>query len=268
MKKSNHISTALLAAGALFVASSSANAVLLQGNPFVPAGADFQIFALQGIDSSTPTGKTGFSPQVNRDFEFAGATGVSYDRGNGQLTDFGLGLYFNAQQQVQSTGLNIQFNGLVNASSVNITVEDFDIKLGATFFNPQKVEPGILILGPNKTVIASASPTDIFANLTPNSTNSGGKKGGGDVWDINLGQLLTTLKMSDTAISGYILYADATAGERPNSDPYLLVSAGNGIVVVPEFGNYIAGLAAIAFAGLFHVRQLQLRRKASQVKIS
>ena len=262
MKKSNHISTALLAAGALFVVSSSANAVLLQGNPFIPAGADFQIFALQGIDSSTPTGKTGFSPQVNRDFEFAGATGVSYDRGNGQLTDFGLGLYFNAQQQVQSTGLNIQFNGLVNASSVNITVEDFDIKLGATFFNPQKVEPGILILGPNKTVIASASPTDIFGNLTPHSGKTS------DVWDINLGQLLTTLKMSDTAISGYILYADATAGERPNSDPYLLVSAGNGIVVVPEFGNYIAGLAAIAFAGLFHVRQLQLRRKASQVKIS
>ena len=262
MKKSNHISTALLAAGALFVVSSSANAVLLQGNPFIPAGADFQIFALQGIDSSTPTGKTGFSPQVNRDFEFAGATGVSYDRGNGQLTDFGLGLYFKAQQQVQSTGLNIQFNGLVNASSVNITVEDFDIKLGATFFNPQKVEPGILILGPNKTVIASASPTDIFGNLTPHSGKTS------DVWDINLGQLLTTLKMSDTAISGYILYADATAGERPNSDPYLLVSAGNGIVVVPEFGNYIAGLAAIAFAGLFHVRQLQLRRKASQVKIS
>ena len=262
MKKSNHISTALLAAGALVVASSSANAVLLQGNPFIPAGANFQIFALQGIDSSTPTGKTGFSPQVNRDFEFAGATGVSYDQGNGHLTDFGLGLYFNAQQQVQSTGLNIQFNGLVNASSVNITVEDFDIKLGATFFNPQKVEPGILILGPNKTVIASASPTDIFGNLTPHSGKTS------DVWDINLGQLLTTLKMSDTAISGYILYADATGGERPNSDPYLLVSAGNGIVVVPEFGNYIAGLAAIAFAGLFHVRQLQLRRNAAKVKIS
>jgi hypothetical protein len=265
MKKSNLISTALLAAGALFVASSSANAVLLQGNPFIPVGANFQIFALQGIDSSTPTGKTGFSPQVNRDFEFAGATGVSYDRGNGQLTDFGLGLYLNSQQQVQSTGLNIRYNGLVNASSVNVTVEDFDIKVGAAFFNPLKVEPGILILGPNNTVIASASPTDIFPNLVPNTTAGKAK---GDVWDINLGQLLSTLKMSDTAISGFILYADATAGERPNSDPYLLVSAGNGIVVVPEFGNYIAGLAAIAFAGLFHARQLQLRRNAAKVKIS
>jgi hypothetical protein len=264
MKKSNQISTVLLAIGTFFVAISSANAVLLQGNPFTPVGANFQIFALQGIDDSTPTGKTGFSPQVNRDFEFPGATGVSYDQGNGHLTDFGLGLYFNSSNQVQSTGLNIQYNGLVNASSVNITVEDFDIKVGATFFNPQKVEPGILILGPNKTVIASASPTDIFANLTPNTSG----KAKGDVWDINLGQLLSTLKMSDTAISGYILYADATAGEKPNSDPYLLISAGNGIVVVPEFGNYIAGLAAIAFAGLFHVRQLQLRRSAAKVKIS
>jgi hypothetical protein len=42
----------------------------------------------------------------------------------------------------------------------------------------------------------------------------------------------------------------------------------NTIVVVPEFGNYIAGLAAIAFAGLFHVRQLQLRRNAAKIKIS
>jgi len=261
VKKSNQILAALLAVGTLLIANSSANAVLLVGNPFVPTGANFQMFALQGIDSSTPTGKSGFSPQVNRDFEFPDSIGVSYDQGNGQLTNFGLGLYFNSQQQVQSTGLNIRYNGLVSASSVNITVEDFDIKAGATFFNPQKVEPGILILGPNNTVIASASPTDIFHNLVPN-TKTGQK---GDVWDINLGSVLNTLNISDTTISGFILYADATGGERPNSDPYLLVSAGNGIVV-PEASNYIVGLAGIMFAGLFHRRQVQLKRKAAAVK--
>src|ERR1700722_13669865 len=78
--------------------NSTASAVVEEGNPYVPAGADFQIFALQGIDSSNPTGQSSFSPQVNLDDEFADGIGVSYDAGSsggkggkgGGLTDFGL----------------------------------------------------------------------------------------------------------------------------------------------------------------------------------
>jgi hypothetical protein len=40
----------------------------------------------------------------------------------------------------------------------------------------------------------------------------------------------------------------------------------NTIVVVPEATNYLVGLAAILFAGLFHVRQFQLKRKEVQVR--
>jgi len=40
----------------------------------------------------------------------------------------------------------------------------------------------------------------------------------------------------------------------------------NTIIAVPEATNYLMGLAAIVFAGLFHARQLQLRRKTAAVK--
>lgn len=247
----------------LFFVTGPLRAVTLQGNPFTPTGSDFQIFALQGIDSSTPTGKTGFNPQVNTDFEFTPSIGVSYDKGNGSLTDFGLGLYYNSAQQVQSTGLHIQYNQSVNAYSVSITVMDFDIKSGATFFNPNKVEPGLLLLGSNNSIYASLSPTDIFPYLTPTSSTSGKKSKAGDVWDINFGDLLAGLNIADAPITGFILYADATGGEKPNSDPYLLLSVGNGMVVVPEPATYFAGFAAIAFALLFHARQV-LKRKTTK----
>jgi len=45
---------------------------------------------------------------------------------------------------------------------------------------------------------------------------------------------------------------------------YFLLSVGNG-VVVPEAGNFVAGLAAIAFGGLFHLRQARRQRKAITV---
>jgi hypothetical protein len=40
----------------------------------------------------------------------------------------------------------------------------------------------------------------------------------------------------------------------------------NTIVVVPEAANYIVGLIAILFAGLFQVRQIQLRRQAIRIR--
>jgi hypothetical protein len=45
---------------------------------------------------------------------------------------------------------------------------------------------------------------------------------------------------------------------------YFLLSVGNG-VVVPEARNFVAGLAAIAFGGIFHMRQVHRQRKAVTV---
>jgi hypothetical protein len=260
MKNTKQLLAAALFAGVLVMASSSANAVVDVGNPFTPTGADFSIFALQGIDSSHSMGASGFSPQVNQDFEFTPSIGVAYDTGGGVLKDFGLGLY-TAGGSTESTGLKIQYTGLVDAASVTITVEDFDISSKDTFFKTGKVEPSILLLGPGGTVYGSAKPVDIFPLLTP-SSSAAGKKGGSDVWDVSFAKLLAALHLADAPISGFILYADSTGGEIPGSDPYLLVSVGSGIPVVPEPANYIAGFAAVAFALLFHAKQV-LKRKVS-----
>ena len=69
------------------VASHTANAVVLLGQPYTPSSdANYTISAVQGIDASDPLGKSDFNPQVNRDFEFQGAIGVSYDTGGSKLT--------------------------------------------------------------------------------------------------------------------------------------------------------------------------------------
>src|SRR2546428_10793503 len=79
-------------AGVFILASSSANAgVDRLGTPFTPAGANFSIVALQGIDGN-PIGGTG-SPQVNLNFEFPAVLGATIDQGGGKLKDFGIGLY-------------------------------------------------------------------------------------------------------------------------------------------------------------------------------
>jgi hypothetical protein len=249
----------------LLVGTSSLRAVTLLGQPFTPVGANYSIFALQGIDASHTFGDPSFSPQVNLDFEFDGSTGVSYQKTPGSgLTDFGIGLYQPVKNGATfSTGLNFQYNQAVLASSVTITVRDFDIGASDTFFNNQKVEPRILLLGANNTVYASASPTDIFPNLIANTTVSGGKKAADDVWDIRFADLLNTLHLADAPITGFILYADTLDGERANSDPYLFIGTGNGIPVIPETGNYVFGVAAILIAGLFQLKQLRQKRKAT-----
>jgi hypothetical protein len=252
-----HFLAAIFCAANFFAFGPTASAVVLKGNPFTPLGANFEIFALQGIDASNPIGQSGFNPQVNQDFEFKGSTGVSYDDGTGHLKDFGLGLYNNAQHQVQSTGVNIHYFAPVDAASVTITVEDFDIQAGHdTFFKTQKVEPSILLLGAGNSVFASAKPTDIFPNLVPRTGANT------DIWDLNFGALLNSLHLADGQITGFILYADSLNGETPGSDPYLLVSAGNGMVV-PEPANYVAGLGAILFAALFHFGQVRAKRRGT-----
>jgi hypothetical protein len=239
------------------VAAPSANAVVtLLGNPFRPTGADFQIYASQAVDLSTGNGQSGVNPQANLGVEFPDGIGISYDTGGKSLTNFGLGLYSDTQHNTQTTGLSLQYDQLVQASSLTVRLEDFDISSTSTFFNPQKVEPGVLFLGPTGSVIRNALPTDIFSALT--FVNSGGKA---DVWDLSFAQLLGNLHMQDTAISGFVLYADRTNGEVPNSDPYFLVSAGNGIPAIPESGTYLPGIAAIIFVLTFHIHRLCERKK-------
>jgi hypothetical protein len=246
----------LFAIGAIAATSSSAHAVVQLGNPFTPSGAEFQITAVQGIDASNPFGKSGFNPQVNHDFEFQGSTGVSYDAGGGKLTDFGLGLYA-AGNVTQSTGLRIDYNNLVTASSIVVTLEDFDIKAGKdTAFNPQKVAPTLILFGANNTMFAKANPTDIFAAMSPVSTTD---KHAEDTWNLNFDQLLKNLNVADGSIKGFLLAADMAAGERPNSDPYLMIAVGSGIPAVPEPGTYAAGLFGIGIAVTSVLRSLKRR---------
>jgi hypothetical protein len=253
-----------LTVAALLASIATSSATTLLGNPFRPTGADYEIYATQGIDASHPLGNNDFSPQVNRGFEFPEGIGVSYQQ-NGHLTDFGLGLYRDANNNVVSTGLRINYDQLVVASSVTITLEDFDIHAGHdTFFNPHKVEPIISLLGPSGSIFATFNPVDIFPNMTPNTSGNGNA----DVWDISFASLLHSLHINDGPISGFLLSADQVHGERVPSDPYFLVSAGNGIPAIPEPSNYVAGWAAILFGGLFHMRQLKLRKEAALAQSS
>ena len=250
--KLHKLLTLSLITGAYTVATS-ANAVVLMGNPVTPAGTNYQITAVQGITDSTPMGATGVSPQVNQDFEFKGSTGVSYDTGAGKLTDFGLGLYSGPNNSILSTGVRVDYNNLVTASSIVVTLEDFDIQAGHdTFFNPQKVEPTVLLLGDNNVILGKANPTQVFSALSP----SGSTK---DVWNLNFGKLMDNLKLADGPIKGFILAADMAAGEKPNSDPYLMINVGDGIPTVPEADTYMVGLFGIGIALVSILRSLKRR---------
>jgi hypothetical protein len=252
----------VLAALASHVGAAPNNVTLL-GQPFTPTGADFQIFALQGIDASHTFGDGSIAPQVNVGFEFADGIGVTYSNASNQATNFGIGLYQGAANSTLSTGLEVRYNAPVDAASVTVRTEDYDITPGQdVFFNKNKVEPSIVLLGANNTVIASAGPRDIFPNLVAIAPGGGKKANDDGAFDLNLGGLLSSLHLSDTSITGYILYADNTDGEINHSDPYFLVSSGSGMPVVPEPSNYLVGLAAVAFGSLFQLRQIRLHRKA------
>jgi hypothetical protein len=242
------------------VASNTASAVVILGQGFRPdLGANFSISAVEGVDIGVnPLGLDGFNPKVNRDFEFDNSFGVSYDLGNGTLKDFGLGLYADANGVTRSTGLRINYDNLVSASSVSVLVQDFDIKAGKDkFFNPQKVEPVLLLIGANNTIFAKADPTALFSALTPVTALAG--QATGDVWRIDFGKVLQNLNIADGEISGFILAADMAHGEKPNSDPYLLISIGNGIPAVPEADTYMVGLFGIGVA-LVSVKKLKKSR--------
>jgi len=208
--------------------------VTRQNNVYAPPGAaNYSIVAQQGINAAHQLGDSAYTPLVNTDFEFSPSIGVTYQKVNGTkvtLTDFGIGLYKDTAGNVVSSGLEILYNVPVFASSITMQLEDFDINTSATFFNPNKVEPTITLLGANNVVLAVAGPSAIFPNLVSVSAASGGHP---DIWSVNFAGLLTTLHLADLAVKGVLLSADVPNGEKPNSDPYLLLSVGNGIQV-PE----------------------------------
>ncbi len=243
---------------ALLLSVPNAHATFLRGQPYTPTGASFSMSAVQGINSSHPTGTSGFHPQVNGDFEFQNSIGVSYEDSTGHLKDFGLGLYQDSAHNTFSTGLRIDYNQLVLASSVTITIEDFDIQAGHdTFFKSTKVEPSITLFGPGGSIFASLTPAQIFPYMTPNTTPGAHS----DVWDLNFGAVLSGLHLADGPISGFLLYADMNAGEQANSDPFLLVAVGSGIPQVPEPSTYFAAIAALFILGVSHLTIL--RRKSA-----
>lgn len=250
MKTTNHlVIPALVAAALLAVAASSANAVTDLGNPFRPTGANFQIYGEQNVNLSTGQSQGG-TPQVNLNFEDTAGYGVQYTNAMNNQTEFGIGLY---DTTPPTTGLRLQYDNNVLASSLTATLSDFDLMSTATVFDyAHKVAPGILLLGVGGNVIANALPQNIL-----NSTNSAltflSNTGGTDFWNLNFSQLLTNLGLSqNTLISGYVLYADDTHSEMVPSDPYFLSFASNGVTTVPDGGSTVMllGSALLGLAGL------------------
>jgi hypothetical protein len=247
----------LLGASALLTAVSTANATVELGNPFIPTGADYSITGVAAINPTNGNGGSSSGAQVNRDFEFKGAYGVSYTQA-GKLVPFGLGLYTDSSGALKSGGLNVTFNNVSLASSVNITLCDFDIDTKATFFNPGKVEPSIQIYGAGGVLIGTATPTNVFNSMKPSSQ-------GKDYWDLNFGALLSSMGQSPNAgISGFLLYADSNAGEKANSDPYFLVAVA-GVPMVPEPSTYVGGAALIALLLGLHTRAVLKKKNSSLV---
>jgi len=233
------LAVGLISAG--LTAHGAPMSVVDLGSTYTPAGANYTITAVQGIDASNPLGISGVSPQVLQNVEFAGSIGVGYVQSNGTVNQAsGLNIYNNGTTAgIQSTGLNVKYNSAVTASSINVVTEDFDIKSGGAFGTAGKAEPQITLFGANGAVIGTASPTQILAsNPTFSSTNDG-------TYSINLGSVLNALgQSSDTSISGYLLSAPNLTGtlQGPNTnDPYFLVSTTNGAPppAVPETSAFL-----------------------------
>jgi hypothetical protein len=237
---------ALVAAVSALV-TVNANATVELGNPYTPAGADYTITAKQGVNSTNGSGGTSTGAQVNQDFEFKGTLGVSYSpTNNGKFTDFGVGIYNNGG--TFSSGLNITYHQPAVASTASVTLADFDIQSNATFFNPQKVEASVLVYSGANTF--SFNPTQVFAALQ----NTTGPNGNEDYWNLNFGTLLSNSgQSSNTPITGFLLYADSTNGEKVGSDPYFITSIG-GFTPVPEPSTYVGGLALIGLVIAAHLK--------------
>lgn len=219
-------------------AITGASAQTRLGNPYRPAGANYTLTGIQGIDDAHPSG-TVSGAQVNRDFEFAPSIGVTYTSPKGKLVDFGIGLYTGSSKgKYESTGLMITYDAIVKAATANVTVMDFDIKGNATGFNPRKVTPVIDVYGPGGIFLAKAGPTEIFSVIKFESSAADG------TWSINMGALLAAKGVAATDISAVRLSANWKNGERA-SDPYLFKSANNPTAVPEPATLCVLGLGAL-----------------------
>lgn len=233
----------------VFTTWSSASTIEL-GQPYVPAGQNYSITALQNLTPVTLAGGTSAGANPNLNFEFQGGIGVRYKGFDGKLHDFGIGLYDASSAkgiQTASTGLNISFDQLVSSNGLSATLGDFDLTSLSSAFKTDKVAPTIAIYGVGGSLLGDFTAADILADNAMTLLSSNDPLYKVDTWKLSLDALVG----SNAQISGFTLAADAYNGngaaERVASDPYFLISVCG--AVVPEPGSAFlilsAGLGAL-----------------------
>ena len=280
---------------ALAISCASLNAAEQNlGSVFTPAGANFSLTALQGVtpDASTITGSSTAGAQVSigGELQTTGAPaqptgfGVSVVGTNGQLNfnnQQGLALYQpNGANTVAADGLLIGYTGAVTASSVTLTLADFDLNIhnvtaGTTAaaaltannqpvsFLHDKVSPQILIQTAGGTVI-NVDPISNASSVILKSLQFAGTQFNADTWTLNIGTLLNSLGLKpNTAITSI----DLTESNNPvfdnnngqpqaiatNGDPYFLIAASNG-TVVPEPSTIALIICGSVMGATYRVR--------------
>ena len=216
--------------------------------PYVPAGANYSITALQNLTPLTLDGGTpvGANPNVNLDFQ--GGFGVRYQDTYGHMTDFGIGLYDSSSApgiQTASTGLNISFSQLVSSQGVSATLGDFGLNEFSTDAAPSRVAPTISIYGNGGLLLGNFSTADIIADHAATLLTSMDPIAQTDLWKLNLAALVG----SSAQISGFTLAADTHNGNGDmmtvNSSPYFLVSVSScDCAMIPEPGSAFLILSA------------------------
>ncbi|WP_395736104.1 PEP-CTERM sorting domain-containing protein [Prosthecobacter sp.] len=236
------VAALLLAAPAL----SSASTIELS-QPYTPAGQNYSITALQGMNPLTLQGAMamGANPNVNLDFQ--GGFGVRYTNSSGSLVDFGVGLYYdagcNSGLQLSSTGLNVQFNQTISSQGLSLTIGHLGISDLSTDFSTGTVAPTIGVYGPGGfTEFFSAH--DILASHALTLLTSNDPIAQTDLWKLDVHALV-----GDTLVNNVTLGADIHNGSGATmtvpSDPYFLVAANGGnCAMIPEPGSAFLILSA------------------------
>ena len=237
----------------VFTSLGFASPTIELNQPYVPAGANYSITALQNLTPLTLDGGTAVGANPNVNLEFQGGFGVSYLNSEGKLTDFGIGLYDASSApgiQTASTGLNIDFSHLVSSHGLSATLGDFDLNASSIDANPSKVAPTISIYGNSGVLLGNFSTADIIADHAASLLTSMDPIAKTDLWKLSLDALVGP----NAQISGFTLGADTHNGSGSlmavNSDPYFLVSVNGGdCAMVPEPGSAFlilsAGLGAL-----------------------
>ena len=236
-----------------FTSLGFASSTIELDQPYVPAGANYSITALQNLTPLTLDGGTAVGANPNVNLEFQGGFGVRYLNSEGKLTDFGIGLYDASCApgiQTASTGLNIDFSQLVSSHGLSATLGDFDLNGSSTDADPSKVAPTISIYGNSGVLLGNFSTADIIADHAASLLTSMDPITKTDLWKLSLDALVGP----NAQISGFTLAADTHNGSGSlmavKSDPYFLVSVNGGdCAMVPEPGSAFlilsAGLGAL-----------------------